>query len=594
MRRFLLGRSPLWAAGAVLLFALLTILVPEILRALNEGRLFISPTRVRDPLFVSPWRRPPPEELKVRIEAWEATGLETWSRRGKAAASFAPVASMPSFTSARYFDINKLQQIEPLVFKANESCNISNLARGNGQATVRLIAIATRESTGRAAPPPEKVFLPDGNPLPSAEQYFFADEYSLEPDDLFRLPSDFGAKNRVVRFVFLVRGGPGAASRIRPHSIRDATTGAIVGERYGVGDEYIELGPDLGLLFADFRFYSWHPAPVSIWFSPVNIPNLKEYRGHSLQNPVLSSDPPPLPVSHIMIRTDEGARLVSSERESLENNPWPHYNWDFALRPKSLSPDFAYYDTGRRRYLGSAGAENSGWFVLKGDHAKAFLTRIYNVPKDWPMVMLLDEIPGLPERNRDVENLLDVHVGDVYIVTRPGVYDFIQGVLQYSGDLNRFPLAWRQWAASPDSGVSAIDLRDAMVRDVMDEILANGKNPTPVTFGNTMILTTEGAMREKLSPFRARVYRVLGNGGRIMMWTMGILLFLKTWWLIRARWLQARMHQQGYETLGIFDAEFLYLALGRRAWQIPPFDEAGAVPGVDPHHMKDLVRLMRK
>ncbi|MCB2154178.1 hypothetical protein KQI84_04780 [bacterium] len=71
-----------------------------------------------------------------------------------------------------------------------------------------------------------------------------------------------------------------------------------------------------------------------------------------------------------------------------------------------------------------------------------------------------------------------------------------------------------------------------------------------------------------------------------------VLLWL--WSLLQAMRLRDHLQRCGYTRIGLTQAEWLYLLLGRRAWRIPAYDELGAVPDVNPDDAKSIARVMRK
>ncbi|MCB2154179.1 hypothetical protein KQI84_04785 [bacterium] len=66
------------------------------------------------------------------------------------------------------------------------------------------------------------------------------------------------------------------------------------------------------------------------------------------------------------------------------------------------------------------------------------------------------------------------------------------------------------------------------------------------------------------------------------------------WSLLQAMRLRDHLRRCGYTRIGLTQAEWLYLLLGRRAWRIPAYDELGAVPDVNPDDAKSIARVMRE
>lgn len=64
--------------------------------------------------------------------------------------------------------------------------------------------------------------------------------------------------------------------------------------------------------------------------------------------------------------------------------------------------------------------------------------------------------------------------------------------------------------------------------------------------------------------------------------------------LLRTAVLRRRLRVNGYTGFTVFQAEALYLLLGRRSWRIPPLEELGAIPGVDPANVDSIVQVMRQ
>jgi hypothetical protein len=101
-----------------------------------------------------------------------------------------------------------------------------------------------------------------------------------------------------------------------------------------------------------------------------------------------------------------------------------------------------------------------------------------------------------------------------------------------------------------------------------------------------------GTTVSREAPALWRAWQLITSAWFVVLSAALVVLLLKSWLLMRAVTLRARLHQAGY-TFTLWQCERLYTALGRRAWQIPPRDELGALPAVDPDQAADLVKVMR-
>jgi len=62
----------------------------------------------------------------------------------------------------------------------------------------------------------------------------------------------------------------------------------------------------------------------------------------------------------------------------------------------------------------------------------------------------------------------------------------------------------------------------------------------------------------------------------------------------RGKKLQDELRHRGYTWLTLDDARLLYQELGKRAWQIPPYEELGVVPGVEEGCVETLLEVMER
>lgn len=69
-------------------------------------------------------------------------------------------------------------------------------------------------------------------------------------------------------------------------------------------------------------------------------------------------------------------------------------------------------------------------------------------------------------------------------------------------------------------------------------------------------------------------------------------LFLsRTWHRFRGNRLRVWLHGRGYTWIGLKEAAVIYAELGWRAFQLPPEDELGTVPGYEAGNVESLLSI---
>ncbi len=586
--RLLAGRNPLRLLLCLLASSGMIAVAPHVLSLFLEDTFELSTSRIRVPLLVKPYERSEyPLEVK-RLEAWERTGLKVYEN-----VKLPRPWMNPPHQSAwsGIMLVSELNSLSPTVIAGEWRYS---LPEGG---SVQLVAIATRTPTCLGA---SRMILTDGqgNGITRENLQSLLAKCDVSSREFPQFPAPPPANHHEVQFLFHLRGEQTLAG-FEPMDIRDATTGATVGRHV----KNIVIGDGNGLedyaRLSFFEYFGWHPTPIVIWTSSGPLEQIR-YTSYELTNDAQSVASTVLAVSEVLENTEEGIVRTTLAGSSSSTAPWPDANWDYALKmtdpPQHIRATVNYQQAGQDTAMGAS----DGWIRFnQKENSTGINIGHLCIRQGYPVGVKIKEIPGLPNSNRGIGNLLEARVGDITFTTQQELEMFEAGALQSrvtsNGSFGQFQFTGVGQPGLLQGQTLPVTFRDATVRDIVDSHRAALGFPHSIIVCNDRIVfAPPGAARQVYQPKLSRALNIAGDTGLLVTALAILLLLLKTFWLIRSRSVLNHVHTNGYTDFGLFQAEALYLGLGRKAWRIPPRDELGTVPGVDPQKTASIVRFLRE
>ena len=597
MRRLIRGKGPLWLAGVLCALATAIIATPWALRTFNYQEPTFSPTEVRCPSFVPPYPAPGTIDAPDRVIAWEATGREEYVLKKR---SF-------DWIGAPY---------ENDRFEERPFHNGIDLPGGHH---VRFLGGG---------------LWVQGQELP----VFFDSEFRpADRKHCSEIPSDPQGGPHHIRYdedegLCSCRLAPprpkNEAAFFRVHLIattefwgaldtlelRDARTGY----RLAVGrivDNWRMKTDNPGEIVhsLDFRFLALPTGPVSFVFEMLGeskrvflppISGAQVEVGGEIAKLYSREDLPERPDS-MRRQYLTLAVVISSDR--FGNNmdrppsvafhelpPVPPVPW---YVPREAPPTLP--SRIEEKYHAGFFEEKLGRLYTTQTNPEELFTICVqlNEPHTYaivPMPKLDAFFPAQPE----YANLLDRPMPSVDIDYEWRFGELLSATLQtsWSGGLSELPApSWPPGALRVPfntGGITAREYFDAMRARYGDHVVSRLVYQDANRY--VMLFDSPGRIRRTFHPKWSWFLDQVSNIWRILAVLGGLLGAIKLWALIQAKRLHDHLRLRGYKWMGFFQAEALYLLLGRRAWRIPAYEELGAVPGVDPDNVASIARVMRE
>ncbi len=138
-----------------------------------------------------------------------------------------------------------------------------------------------------------------------------------------------------------------------------------------------------------------------------------------------------------------------------------------------------------------------------------------------------------------------------------------------------------------------VPLKDAKVSDLLSIIDSPGLDLEYALTPDGISVRQAGTTASYYKPAIWRIYSTLDN---FWLYIYGFLIFVvayKLFLLVQSFSLQKNMKTGGY-SFNIWQVEYLYARLGKKAWSLPPYDHIASIPSVNPDRLEDLVRVTKE
>ncbi|MCB2154180.1 hypothetical protein KQI84_04790 [bacterium] len=571
MRRLLSGRGPLWVAGVLCLLALVALMLPTLLPMFSPNTPAFPHDDVRNASFAEGRFV---DNQTARVVTWEPTGREAY----RANPEHPWTSIIRSHWSQRYI------HREDEVFSRDWAPTISMPNDGELE-----ILVAVARTSGH-----EPIWLdPELQEIRAEDAKARLADFGLVGlANLAQSPNPFS----YARFQFWAKAKGEFVTHCSRASLRDTANGY---ELAGSPWSLVETSSDgVEIRTAGFDYAVSPPGPLTLWLESVPPPT-SYYLGGA-------------PGSRAIV---DGAEVILEDVIYPDENGWLHIfdenqgsttaRGSFAVaidRPPriegSRSPRLiAHFQDGSSQVYSMSAEE--WWIFDKGDPETV---SEYEFEFDKSHRFLKIPVPDLEKllgTSHSIEDLAAVAIPTYSLNGMPDLAEVLGAALesrvvidgQHLSGLAPVGPAAQTWPLNT-KGMNAGELLRIWRSQYSSEhavLWANETRSKPY-----VTLTPPQYMWDRSPTFRSQALRASSNAWLILAILGGLLGALKLWSLIQAKRLHDHLRNRGYAWMGFFQAEWLYLLLGRRAWRIPAYDELGAVPHVTPDDVRSIARVMRE
>ncbi len=281
--------------------------------------------------------------------------------------------------------------------------------------------------------------------------------------------------------------------------------------------------------------------------------------------------------------------------ESLQDDSRHKFTIEFDRLPKGFSSVKVILKNGTE--LSSRSHEwgtNGGKFDFDAFYGDVKTIRVVSYTKPVRVVLKLPNLPTYPKQNRGRTDIAEMELPDLTLNNDRELQTLIGNVLQ----ANMLVENRLRAAATTPNAFYPLQTRGMTVGELLQ--LYRGAFPANEVVlesgpeGSVVSLRPAGATRTARAPQLAVLYRNLSSAWIVASIVMSVLGLWKILLLVRASVLRRALMARGYTWLTLWQAEWLVVSLGRGAWRIPPYDELGAVPGVDPDKVESIAQVVWK